>query len=543
MLQYTENPQRLARLSITAAQRDVRLSITPNPSVKFASAGAPGPPGDDGTPGVVQAVVAGTNISVDNTDPANPVVSSSAAGVTDGDKGDIVVSSSGTVWEVDPVTGTGSFVRATSPTLVTPALGTPSSATLTNATGLPLSSGITGFGTNVAAALGVNVGTAGSVVVNGGALGTPSSGTVTNLTGTASININGTVGATTPGTGAFTSVAYSTTLTGTSTSASALVVGRQGATDPVLKVNANTASVATGVEVTGAAAGSRASLAAISSGSNEGLSIDAKGSGTVRLGATSTGQVEFSRNAVPTASDGAALGTTSLMWSDLCLANGAVVNWNNSEVTLTHSTNTLAFAGTTSGFLIGGTSALSTEVDGVGVTPQFQIQSTGAAASGIMMRFSADTAAPAMYFAKSRNASIGSHTIVNNGDQLGRIGFAGSDGTSMTDAARIDAVVDGTPATNDMPGMVRFRTTPSGSQTPRTVLQATSAGNITCGPLSATATNANDGFLYIPTCAGTPTGTPTAYTGKVAMIYDTTNNKLYIYNGGWKGGTAPGTWS
>ena len=43
--------------------------------------------------------------------------------------------------------------------------------------------GITAFGTGVATALGVNTGSAGAFVVNGGALGTPSSGTLTNATG------------------------------------------------------------------------------------------------------------------------------------------------------------------------------------------------------------------------------------------------------------------------------------------------------------------------------------------------------------------------
>ena len=52
---------------------------------------------------------------------------------------------------------------------------------------------------------------------------------------------------------------------------------------------------------------------------------------------------------------------------------------------------------------------------------------------------------------------------------------------------------------------------------------------------AAVATNATNGFLYIPGCAGTPTGTPTAQTGRVPLVVDTTNNKLYFYSGGsWR---------
>jgi len=108
--------------------------------------------------------------------------------------------------------------------------GTPSSMTATNLTGTAAGlsiggnaatatsattagtatnvavGGITGLGTGVGTALAIAVGSAGGPVTNGGALGTPSSGTVTNLTGTGSININGTVGATTANTGAFTTI-------------------------------------------------------------------------------------------------------------------------------------------------------------------------------------------------------------------------------------------------------------------------------------------------------------------------------------------------
>jgi hypothetical protein len=64
--------------------------------------------------------------------------------VTTGDTGTV------TTTMLAATTGSGSVVLATSPTLVTPVLGTPTSVTLTNATGLPISTGVSGLGTGVA---------------------------------------------------------------------------------------------------------------------------------------------------------------------------------------------------------------------------------------------------------------------------------------------------------------------------------------------------------------------------------------------------------
>lgn len=59
-------------------------------------------------------------------------------------------------------------------------------------------------------------------------------------------------------------------------------------------------------------------------------------------------------------------------------------------------------------------------------------------------------------------------------------------------------------------------------------------GSLVCGS-GALSTSATTGFIYMPTCAGTPTGSPSSHTGTVPFVYDTTNNKICIYSGGaWK---------
>jgi hypothetical protein len=76
--------------------------------------------------------------------------------------------------------GTGSFAGTTSPSFTTPVLGTPTSGTLTNCTGLPVSSGISGLGTGVATALAANVtGSGGIVLATSASMTTPTIGAAT----------------------------------------------------------------------------------------------------------------------------------------------------------------------------------------------------------------------------------------------------------------------------------------------------------------------------------------------------------------------------
>jgi hypothetical protein len=86
-------------------------------------------------------------------------------------------------------------------------------------------------------------------------------------------------------------LAVAGTETITSASANAFAVGRQGTTNPVLNVDASTASVVTGLNLKGAAAAGGMAMSVTSSGTNENLTFDAKGTGTITLNGTATGKV------------------------------------------------------------------------------------------------------------------------------------------------------------------------------------------------------------------------------------------------------------
>ena len=88
-----------------------------------------------------------------------------------------------------------------------------------------------------------------------------------------------------------TSTTNSTTWTQTSNNAAALASGPNGNTNPVFRLVNNVTSAATGISVTGRAVGAGVDITVLSSGTDEGLNVEAKGAGSILLNGTATGAV------------------------------------------------------------------------------------------------------------------------------------------------------------------------------------------------------------------------------------------------------------
>jgi hypothetical protein len=118
-------------------------------------------------------------------------------------------------------------------------------------------------------------------------------------------------------------------------------------------------------------------------------------------------------------------------------------------------------------------------------------------------RYGAATSGPRIQFQKTRNADHAAHSIVSDADDIGALGFYGSDGAAFIAAADILAEVDGTPGTNDMPGRITFKITPNGSPTPvAQVLMGNDGGIAVADGITAPATRAGWATIYVDTSDG-----------------------------------------
>jgi hypothetical protein len=119
---------------------------------------------------------------------------------------------------------------------------------------------------------------------------------------------------------------------------------------------------------------------------------------------------------------------------------------------------------------------ISTAVTAASKNSHFQVVGTGQESSSAQLtRLSSDNNAPSLVFGKANGAAV--TNIVSNGTQLGKIEFAGSDGTDINSvAAKIDCFVDGTPGATDMPGRLVFSTTADGASSPTERMRITERG-------------------------------------------------------------------
>jgi hypothetical protein len=183
-----------------------------------------------------------------------------------------------------------------------------------------------------------------------------------------------------------------------------------------------------------------------------------------------------------------------------------------------------------SGRLLVGTSTSNNVI----LEGRLQVAGTGVNAFATISRW--DSANPGLIFGASDGGSVGTHSLVANGRNLGEIAFAGSDGTNFTKAAFIAAFVDGTPGANDMPGRLVFSTTADGASSPTERMRIRNDGEVLINKTSSFETVHSLGVfkannpLGVGTDAGSGQEAVRFYNGATAVGTIATTTSTTAYN-------------
>ena len=129
-----------------------------------------------------------------------------------------------------------------------------------------------------------------------------------------------------------------------------------------------------------------------------------------------------------------------------------------------------------------------TDESTMGLSANVQTFGTDASTSGVAIRRgSNDAQAAFLVMSKSRNTSVGSRTILQNGDEVGNIFFVADDGTDLaSNTAAIKSQIDAAPGANDTPGNLTFWTTADGSNSATQRMKIDSSGRLLVGHTSPT---------------------------------------------------------
>jgi hypothetical protein len=151
---------------------------------------------------------------------------------------------------------------------------------------------------------------------------------------------------------------------------------------------------------------------------------------------------------------------------------------------------------------------------GSAVAPRMQVHGLGGggASSGVTSWSTGGNVGPSVVLSRSEGGVVGTHAVVDSGDHLGNIRFAGSDGTAFIEAAKITGEVDGTPGLNAMPGRLVFSTTAAGASTPTERLRLNSSGATVTGDLTLSSGTAN-GVAYLNGSKVLTTGSALTFDG------------------------------